>query len=115
MDSRPGNRHLLGRAALDLCRPGVVIVNTSRGMVVDAAALAEFLAKHTGALALLDVHDPEPVSGDSPLLGLANARLTPHLAAATATAHANMSLVVRDVWRVLNEEKPEFPAAPSGF
>jgi phosphoglycerate dehydrogenase-like enzyme len=60
---------------------------------------------------MLDVHDPsEPIKPDYPLLSLPNARLTPHLASGTERAKRNMSWVVRDVWRVLNGEKPEFEA-----
>ena len=59
---------------------------------------------------MLDVHDPEPITPANPLLGLPNARLSPHIASATETAKRNMSWVVRDVWRVLNGERPEFPA-----
>jgi len=55
-----------------------------------------------GARAMLDVHEPEPFGADYPLLGLPNVRLSPHIAAATAPAHRNMSWVVRDVWRVLS-------------
>jgi phosphoglycerate dehydrogenase-like enzyme len=110
VDGRASNRGLLGAAALERVRPDVVIVNTSRGFVVDASALSAFLRAHGGATAILDVHDPEPIPADSPLLGLPNARLLPHLGAATRPAHRRMSWVVRDVWRVLNGERPEFPA-----
>jgi hypothetical protein len=86
----------------------VIIINTARGVLVDAKALAAFLWANTKATALLDVHDPEPFGPDYPLLGLPNANLSPHLAAATATAHANMSWVVRDVVRVLRARIPSF-------
>lgn len=109
-DGRPGNRHLVNAAALARLKPDVVFINTSRGFIVDAAALAAFLRANAGARALLDVHDPEPFGPDYPLLGLPNARLTPHIAAATATAHRNMSWVVRDLWRVLAGEQPEHSA-----
>lgn len=109
-DPRESNRGLLDERALSLCKPDVVIVNTSRGMMVDAAALAAFLRANPSALALLDVHDPEPPDPGYPLWHLSNAHLTPHLAAATRTAHANMSLVVHDVWRVLCGTAPRNPA-----
>ncbi len=110
VDARPGNRHLIGAAQLALCRPDCIILNTSRGFVIDAAALAAFLRTHPGASAVLDVHDPEPFGPDYPLLGLPNAHLAPHIGAATATANRNMSWVVRDLWRVLSGEEPEWPA-----
>src|SRR5207253_3092913 len=110
VDARPSNRHLVNAAALALVRPDVILVNTSRGLVVDDEALRMFLIKNGAARAILDVHDPEPIEPFHPLLGVANASLLPHLGAATKLAHANMSLVVRDVWRVLCKERPEFPA-----
>ncbi|MCC6675873.1 MAG: hypothetical protein IT436_01900 [Phycisphaerales bacterium] len=107
IDNRPGNRHLFSDAAFSAMRPGVLFINASRGFVVDHDALARFLRKAPGARAMLDVHDPEPFGPGCPLLGLPNAHLSPHIAAATARAHANMSWVVRDVWRVLSGEAPE--------
>ncbi|MFN0131189.1 MAG: NAD(P)-dependent oxidoreductase [Phycisphaerales bacterium] len=111
VDYRESNRGLLAVDALARLKPDVLILNTSRGLVVDHAALADFLRASPRATAVIDVHDPgEPIRADHPLLGLPNARLTPHLAACTETAKRNMSWVVRDVWRVLNGEKPEWPA-----
>ncbi|MEM8835416.1 MAG: NAD(P)-dependent oxidoreductase [Planctomycetota bacterium] len=110
VDARPSNRHWLDRRRLNLVKDDVVIVNTSRGFVVDDAALASFLSQAPGACAMLDVHEPEPIAPDHPLLGLANGHLSPHIGAATRLAHERMSWVVRDVWRVLNGERPEWPA-----
>lgn len=110
VDDRAENRALINDAVLRLLRPDAVFINASRGFVVDAAALAAFLKANPAAQAILDVHEPEPFGPQYPLLGLPNARLTPHIGAATATANRNMSWVVRDVWRVLSGEKPEFPA-----
>lgn len=111
VDYRESNRGLLSADALARCGPEVLILNTSRGLVVDHAALAAFLRANPRARAVIDVHDPnEPIRADHPLLGLPNARLTPHLAACTETAKRNMSWVVRDVWRVLSGERPECPA-----
>jgi D-3-phosphoglycerate dehydrogenase len=112
VDGRRSNRGLVGTAAFGAMKKDVLFINASRGFIVDAAALAVFLKANPGATAALDVHEPEPFGADYPLLGLPNARLLPHLASCTATAQANMSWVVRDVWRVLSGEKPEFPAAP---
>lgn len=110
VDNREGNRGLVNAAFLARCRTSAVVINTSRGLVVDAWALASWLRANPGAKALIDVHEPEPFGEDYPLLNLPNARLTPHLAAATRTAHANMSWVVRDVDRVLRGERPVHPA-----
>lgn len=112
VDGRPENRHLIGRAALDLIQPGALLINSARGMLVDAAALADWLRAHAddGAQAILDVHDPEPFRPDYPLLGLTNCRLLPHLASRTHEALENMSWVVRDVVAVLEGRAPQYPA-----
>lgn len=110
VDGRAANRGLFGAPQFNSMKPDVLFVNASRGMVVDHHALAAFLRASPAARAMLDVHEPEPIASDNPLLGLANAHLMPHIGAATAKAHANMSWVVRDVWRVLSGERPEFPA-----
>lgn len=110
IDNRPENRHIIGDNAFAQLKPDSVLINTSRGFVVDSGALASFLRTHPSAHAVLDVHDPEPFREDSPLLGIANAHLSPHIAAATAAAHGAMSWVVRDVCRVLEGLEPQFPA-----
>jgi phosphoglycerate dehydrogenase-like enzyme len=110
VDGRPSNRGLLGAEAIGRMKKDVVFINTSRGFVVDAGALAGFLKRNAGARAILDVHEPEPFGAEYPLLGLSNAWLAPHLASATVAAKRNMSWVVRDVWRVLSGEAPLFPA-----
>jgi phosphoglycerate dehydrogenase-like enzyme len=109
-DGRPANRKFVNAGRLDLCKRDVLLINASRGLVVDSIALAAFLWERPEAQALLDVHEPEPFGPDHPLLSVPNAHLAPHIGAATATAHRNMSWVVRDVWRVLCGEKPELPA-----
>ncbi len=106
IDSRRANRHAIGSAQLALMRGDSVLINASRGFVLDHAALAEKLRATPTMRAMLDVHDPEPITSDNPLLGLDNAHLSPHIAASTALAHANMSRVVEDVWRVLRGEMP---------
>lgn len=110
VDGRHSNRGLIGVEAFAMMRGGVVFINTSRGHVLDGGPCAAFLRSHPAALALLDVHEPEPFGPDYPLLGLPNARHFPHIGAATASAHRAMSWVVRDVWRVLSGQKPEFVA-----
>ncbi len=114
VDDRASNRNLIDAAALSKCRDDVLLINASRGFVADPSALCAFLQAHPGARAVLDVHQPEPPGAVHPLMGLANCRLLPHLGAATAEAHRNMSWVVRDVWRVLSGEQPEHEAPPPG-
>ncbi len=112
VDGRKANRGLVKAADLAHCKDDVTIINTSRGFVLENLALAEFMIAHPAATALLDVHEPEPFDGTYPLLDIANVHLAPHIASSTDLAHANMSWVVKDIWRVLSGEKPEFPAQP---
>jgi D-3-phosphoglycerate dehydrogenase len=110
VDMRPGNEHLVGAPLLSLMKPTAILINASRGEVLDTAALAAAIRAKQIAGAAIDVFDPEPPPSDYPLLGLDNVLLTPHMAARTATAVENMSWVVRDVVEVLNGRPPKFPA-----
>lgn len=110
IDSRPENDGFIAPDLLARMKHDALLINTSRGFVVDAGALAEFLKRNPDAHAMIDVHEPEPFGDDYPLLNLPNAKLFPHLAGRTETALENMSWVVRDVWSVLNGEQPQHPA-----
>lgn len=110
VDGRASNRHLVNEALLQRMKPDAILLNTSRGFVIDHDALALWLKAHPAAVALLDVHEPEPVPPTNPLLGLDNAFLTPHLASRTLTAMENMSWVVKDVVAVLEGRQPKWPA-----
>jgi phosphoglycerate dehydrogenase-like enzyme len=110
VDMKPGNERLVGTALLSLMKPTAILINTSRGEILDDAALAAALCAKTIAGAAIDVFDPEPPTASYPLLGVDNVLLTPHMAARTHTAVENMSWVVRDVMDVLNGRKPKYPA-----
>jgi phosphoglycerate dehydrogenase-like enzyme len=71
--------NLLGRSALDRMKPTALLVNTSRGAIVDEAALADALRNGRLAAAGLDVFATEPVDPDNPLLRLDNVVVTPHV------------------------------------
>jgi phosphoglycerate dehydrogenase-like enzyme len=110
VDGREANRGLYDRTRLEALREDVVLLNASRGLVIDAAALAAFLDARPQATAILDVHDPEPVPPGHPLLGHPRAILTPHVASRTEAAQRAMSDVVDDVLAVLAGAPPRFPA-----
>jgi D-3-phosphoglycerate dehydrogenase / 2-oxoglutarate reductase len=76
----PETRGLLGSNQFAQMKPDVAIVNTSRGPVIDQAALIEFLQANPGAQAGLDVFEEEPLPLESPLYHLPNVILTPHSA-----------------------------------
>lgn len=110
VDGRPDNRRFLAADAFGRMKSDVVFINTSRGMVVDETACAEFMINHPAACAMLDVTDPEPFTDTSPLLDIPNVHISPHIAGATAPAKAAMSWVVRDVWKVVQGQQPEHAA-----
>ena len=101
VDGRASNRGFVGAWLIERMKADAVFLNTSRGFVVDHAALARALRSNPGMLAILDVHDPEPIDASNPLLGLPNAHLAPHLASRTDAAMEAMSWVVKDAWAAL--------------
>ncbi|HTI67928.1 MAG TPA: D-2-hydroxyacid dehydrogenase family protein [Caulobacteraceae bacterium] len=72
-------RGLVGAADLALMRPDAILVNTSRGPLIDEAALLEALAARRIGVAALDVYDQEPLRADHPFRTLPNVLATPHL------------------------------------
>ncbi len=78
-------RHLLGARELALMRPHAVLVNTSRGGLIDQVALLAALRGGTIAAAGLDVFEREPVAPDDPLISLRNVILTPHVSSFTGS------------------------------
>jgi phosphoglycerate dehydrogenase-like enzyme len=110
VDMKPGNENLVGAEQLAQMKSDAVLINTSRGEVLDATALAAAIRAGKLFGAALDVYWPEPPKPDFPLLGLDRVLLTPHLAARTTTAMENMSWVVRDVIQVLQGQPPKYPA-----
>lgn len=73
------SRGTVGAAELALMKPGAYLINTSRGPIVDEAALLDALRGRAIAGAALDVYDEEPLPPDHPLRALENTVLTPHL------------------------------------
>lgn len=84
-------RHLINAATLARMKPSAVLVNTSRGPVVDQAALYEALRDGRIFAAALDVTDPEPMRADDPLLTLDNCLVVPHIASASRATRGKMA------------------------
>jgi lactate dehydrogenase-like 2-hydroxyacid dehydrogenase len=83
--------HLIDADALGAMKPNAVLVNTSRGPVVDPAALE--IALRTGQIfaAGLDVTEPEPLPVEHPLVGLPNCVVVPHIASASKVTRGKMA------------------------
>jgi D-3-phosphoglycerate dehydrogenase len=90
VDGRPGNAGLFGADRFALMKPGAVFINASRGMVVDDAALRDHILSGHLSGAAIDVFPTEPKAQgdpfDSPLRGLDNVILTPHVGGSTQEA-----------------------------
>jgi len=98
---------LIGREELRLMKRSAILVNTSRGQIVDEEALVEALKEGWIAGAGLDVYWREPVKEGSGLLDLENVVLTPHIGSATREARSRMSEVsAKNLLAVLRGEEP---------
>jgi len=85
----PETRHLIGASQLRAMKRSAILINASRGAIVDEPALIEALADGTIAGAGLDVFEHEPLVSDSPLLAMRNVVALPHIGSAThETRHA---------------------------
>ena len=87
----PVTRHLINAETLSWMKPTAVLVNTSRGPVVDQAALADALRSGVIWAAGLDVTDPEPIPMDDPLVALDNCLIVPHIASASRATRGKMA------------------------
>jgi lactate dehydrogenase-like 2-hydroxyacid dehydrogenase len=84
-------RHLINARTLAAMKPTAVLVNTSRGPVIDQIALADALRDGVIWAAALDVTDPEPIPTDDPLVGLDNCLIVPHIASASRATRGRMA------------------------
>jgi lactate dehydrogenase-like 2-hydroxyacid dehydrogenase len=90
VDLNPATRHLLDDAALAAMKPTAFVINTSRGAVIDQAALTRALAERRIAGAGLDVLEREPPGPHEPLLSMPNVVVLPHIGSATVETRAAM-------------------------
>lgn len=101
-------RHLISQSVLGKMKESALLINTSRGAVVDAQALAAALRAGNIAGAAIDVFEPEPPPADHPLLDAPNCIVTPHIGSRTRISLAAMNDVVDDVIAVLEDREPRF-------
>ncbi len=100
-------RHLIGAEQINKMKQGTYIINTARGKVIDEQALIEALQSGKVKGAALDVFENEPLSTDSPLCGMDNVILTPHLAASNLEGMQQMAVQVAEgVLRVIQGQEP---------
>jgi D-3-phosphoglycerate dehydrogenase len=100
-------RHLIGEAFFRRMKPTAILINTSRGPVVDEEALARALRENRLAGAALDVWEEEPIAADNPLLKMDNVIATPHAAYYSSAAVAQIpGRCGEEVARVLTGKRP---------
>jgi phosphoglycerate dehydrogenase-like enzyme len=87
----PETRGLINESALRKMKPAAILVNASRGAVVNTAALTRALATGQIAAAVLDVTDPEPLPPDHPLYAQPNCLIVPHIGSATRGTRRRMA------------------------
>jgi D-3-phosphoglycerate dehydrogenase len=111
----PETRHLFNAEVFRQMKPGALLVNTSRGPVVDEAALADALDAGQLAGAALDVLEQEPPV-NSPLFGRDNVILTPHTSFYSVEALEELQTkAAEEVVRVLSGEAPRNPVNPEAL
>jgi len=108
-------RHLLGAPQFARMKPTAILVNTSRGQVVDQAALVDALSRNVIGGAALDVTDPEPLPADHPLFAFPTVVITPHIASASFATRARMArMAVDNILAVLEGREPPNPVNRPG-
>jgi D-3-phosphoglycerate dehydrogenase len=112
----PETRRLIGAEELAACKPDAVLINVSRGGVVDETALYAALRDGRIAGAAIDVFDPEPPARDNPLFSLPNVITTPHIAGLTAEGMAKLSLAIAvNLLAALRGERPPHLVHPDSW
>jgi glyoxylate reductase len=112
----PETRGLMNAEKLRWMKPTAVLVNTSRGPVVDGAALATALREGQIFAAGLDVTDPEPIAADDPLLALDNCLVVPHIASASHATRSKMAeMAAANLLAGLRGERLPTPVNPEVY
>ncbi|GGF22924.1 D-glycerate dehydrogenase [Halobacillus andaensis] len=106
----PKVHHFIGKDELALMKPNAIVINTSRGGIVDEEALYESLVNKQIWGAGLDVFEEEPVSTNHPLLSLSNVVTLPHIGSASVNTRLKMAQLAADnIIHVLNDKSPLTP------
>jgi len=109
----PETLHLVNRKTIAGMKDGAILINTSRGRVVDEQALYSALVSKKLVAAGLDVWEEEPTPVTNPLLSLPNVVCTPHVAGVSERAQRNIATCVcNEIVRVLRGERPLVVANP---
>ncbi|MGY5871310.1 MAG: D-glycerate dehydrogenase [Candidatus Thorarchaeota archaeon] len=108
--------HVIGEREFNLMKPGAIIVNTSRGPVIDEDALYKALDSRQLGAAGLDVFTTEPLDHDNPLIGLSNVVLAPHIGSASVNTRSTMAtMCAENLIAALNGELPPNIVNPEVF
>jgi phosphoglycerate dehydrogenase-like enzyme len=114
LPSTQETRQIIDKEALEKMRRGSILINTSRGPLVDQKALIEVLRNGHLHGAGLDVFEQEPPNPNDPLLTLSNVVLTPHISAGTSDAlKVKMDAVFDNLRRMARGEPPLHVVDPS--
>lgn len=112
----PETHHLIGAKQFEKMKKTCILVNTSRGPIVDNTALYEALRSGKIGFAALDVTEPEPLPANHPLLTLDNVIVTPHIASASVVTRTKMGVMAADnLIAGLKGEMPPNPVNPEAL
>jgi glyoxylate reductase len=112
----PETKGLMNAQRLGWMKPTAVLINTSRGPVVDSMALVDALKAGTIAAAALDVTDPEPLPAEHPLVGLDNCLVVPHIASASRATRGKMaSMAAANLLAGLRGDRLPTPVNPEVY
>lgn len=111
----PETNELINRARIAMMKPTAIVVNTSRGALIEEAALAEALAAGELGYAGLDVFQAEPLPADSPLRGLDNVILSDHAGFYSIEAVSELKTkTAQNIVEILTGKSPTYPVNKIG-
>jgi D-3-phosphoglycerate dehydrogenase len=107
---------LVDAATVDAMKPGALLINVSRGPVIDTAAVLRALREGRLGGAALDVHDRQPLTGTEAVFDAPNLLLTPHVAGISGTSMRAMSeAAIATLFALLRGERPPNVVNPEVF